>query len=351
MKRSFLRLYKYYLTYIAAPVNRRQRCQPDKNSLFIAKFDGLGDFFLLLPFLKKLRDAGYRITITGSDFQKEILEHCGLDAATISFSAQSYPALRSTLTAVRGVRPEYALNLSMSAWGGILVNQTRSPITAGLLQEREWYVYKGHNLFYDRAVSYDPHLHSFEVNYRFFSDILGLAAVKPYLDIPVQAGKEIAVHPYGQWLPRRWPRFGECIDRLAQTGYRCAVLGTAAEHASSDLTKRFAANPNCRIVFLESVTGLLLELERCRAFIGNDSGPAHYAALIGKPTFVLWGPGNFERIRQVGRNVHFFKKEIECRPCRQRGEACPKHANQCLRMIGVDEVVRAFCEKIDRTEG
>jgi len=345
-----IRLYKYYLTYIAAPLNRLRRRWPDGKSVFIAKFDGLGDFFLLLPILKHLSDAGYSITVSGNRFQKEILEHCGLTVGSIPFTADSLPSLRSVLAAVRQLRPGYAVNLSMSAWGGILVNQTRAPVTAGLLQERRWYVYKGHRLFYDRTVSYDPAPHSFEVTRRFFLDLLNLDTGGPSLDRPEVAGREVAVHPYGKWLPRRWPGFAEFISRLTRAGYRCAILGTPDEHASGNLASRFenaaARAAGCRIVNLNSVAGLLVEIERSRAFIGNDSGPAHYAALIGKPTFVLWGPDDDERIRPLGRNVHIFKKEIACRPCRQRGETCQKGTNECLRMISVDEVFEKFREQV-----
>jgi ADP-heptose:LPS heptosyltransferase len=346
---TMLRLYKYYLTYIAAPINRLRRRAPADRSIFIAKFDGLGDFFLLLPHLKKLREAGYRLTLTGNGFQKEVLDHCGIDANVVPFDTQSFTGARSTLRAVRALRPGYAVNLSMSAWGGILVNQSRALVTAGLLQEREWYVYKGHNIFYDRTFSYDPSLHSGEVVRRCFADLLGVDHGKFFFDRPALKSDEIAVHPYGNWLPRRWPGFGELVGRLTKAGYRCALLGTAAEHASGDLAARCADTAGCRVVRLDSVTALLVELERCRAFIGNDSGPAHYAALIGKPTFVLWGPGNDERVRPLGDNVHIFKKEVPCRPCRQRGDVCARGENECLQQISVEEVTNKFGEIVKST--
>ena len=163
MKKILVRLYKNYLTYIAAPVNRARRRNAEVKSLFIAKFDGLGDFFLLLPILNRLRGAGWRVTVCGNRYQREILEHCGLDVASVPFAPQSVAAVRVAMSTVREAHPEYAVNLSMSAWGGILVNQSRAPHMVGLLQEREWYVYKGTNLLYDRTVSYDPSLHGFEV--------------------------------------------------------------------------------------------------------------------------------------------------------------------------------------------
>jgi ADP-heptose:LPS heptosyltransferase len=348
MNSPLIRLYKYFLTYGAAPAHRlRRRRRPlERGSLFIAKFDGLGDFFLLLPLLSHLRKAGHRITMSGNDFQKEIIAHCGLDIETIPCRTESSAALRLTLSAVEKIRPDFAINLSISAWGGILVNATRAPTMIGLVQEREWYVYKGVDLFYDRTVSYDPALHSFEVNNRLFSELLGIGRIDPHFEQGVTDSGEIALHPYGKWLPRRWPGFGELIARLTKAHYRCVILGTAAEHAGSALAAGIAGNSACRIVTLSSVSELCTEIEHCRAFIGNDSGPAHYAALIGKSTFVLWGPGDFERIRPLGSNVHIFKKDAACRPCRQRGEHCAQGESECLHAISVEEVVAEFSASI-----
>jgi ADP-heptose:LPS heptosyltransferase len=350
MEKFLVRLYKYYLTYIAAPMNRVRRLPPGAKSLFIAKFDGLGDFFLLLPVLKQLRGAGWRVTVAGNPFQREILDHCGLDIASVPFAPGSVAAVRTAFNAVREARPEYAVNLSMSAWGGILVNQSRAPHTAGLLQEREWYVYKGTKLLYDRTVSYDPSLHGFEVTNRFFSELLQVQPAEPHFERPAVEGREIAVHPYAKWPPRRWPWFEDLIGLLLEAGYRCVLLGTPGEHEgfghSAGLAARFEKTFGCRVARLDSVSGLLAEIERCRAFIGNDSGPAHYAALIGRPTFVLWGPGNYDRVRPLGRDVHIIKKEIACRPCRQRGETCTNGINECLRMISVEVVMKKFREHL-----
>jgi ADP-heptose:LPS heptosyltransferase len=336
-----IRVRKYLLTYCSAPLNRlRHRGPSDSKSVFIAKFDGLGDFFLLLPLLKHLLDSGFRITVAGKAFQSQVLEHCAMNIATIPFDPASSLSINSALNAVRTISPVVAVNLSMNAWGGILVNQTRAATMVGLLQEREWYVYKGNSLFYDRHVSYDPALHAFEANCRLFMDLLGVGPVDPYLERPLSDNGEIAIHPYGRWRPRQWPYFAEFIESMRSKGYRCAVLGTSAEHESDGLASRISGLSNIRIVTLQSVTQMLDEIECCRAFIGNDSGPAHYAALIGKPTFVLWGPGNFERIRPLGKNVHVFKKKIECRPCRQRGERCARGTNECLRQITVEEVAK-----------
>jgi ADP-heptose:LPS heptosyltransferase len=342
-----LRLQKYFLTYGAAPINRfRRRAPSNVLSVFIVKFDGLGDFILLLPLLKRLFDSGFRPTVAGHPFQSEILKYCGLDIAAIPIDTSSPQSVMSALSAVKKLAPAFAVNLSMNAWGGILVNQTRAHTMIGLLQEREWYVYKGSSLFYDGTISYDPTLHSFEVNHRLFQDLLGLQHVAPHFERLLRDNGEIVIHPYGSWRPRRWPYFPELIESLRNSGFRCAVLGTPAEHDTGGVTPRINDRTGVRIVTLTSIAHLLGEIEQCRAFVGNDSGPAHYAALIGKPSFVLWGPGNFERIRPVGKEVHIFKKEIDCRPCRQRGEQCTRGENECLKRITVEEVFSTLTRRI-----
>ncbi len=40
---------------------------------------------------------------------------------------------------------------------------------------------------------------------------------------------------------------------------------------------------------------LIQSLDECDRFIGNDSGPGHLAALLGLPTFTIFGPQLPER--------------------------------------------------------
>jgi ADP-heptose:LPS heptosyltransferase len=41
---------------------------------------------------------------------------------------------------------------------------------------------------------------------------------------------------------------------------------------------------------LEGVSALIEKLDSADRFIGNDSGPGHIAALLGIPTFTVFGP-------------------------------------------------------------
>jgi ADP-heptose:LPS heptosyltransferase len=106
------------------------------------------------------------------------------------------------------------------------------------------------------------------------------------------------------------------------------------------------ANPQVSKIDLISIDELMTEIETSMAFIGNDSGPAHYAALIGKPTTVIWGPGYLERIHPIGKNVQICIIEANCRPCRQKGDVCKNGKNNCLVDISVDKVMEYFKKTI-----
>ncbi|MBD3166437.1 hypothetical protein GF324_07555 [bacterium] len=102
---------------------------------------------------------------------------------------------------------------------------------------------------------------------------------------------------------------------------------------------------------LEAIAGIALEqtetlhdligaVRGCELFIGNDSGPMHLANIYGKRTIILWGPGNYERIRPLGTNNTILIKPISCRPCKQyiHPDRCERGINECLLRIAVKEV-------------
>ena len=80
-------------------------------------------------------------------------------------------------------------------------------------------------------------------------------------------------------------------------------------------------------------------------FISNDSGPLQIAALLGKPTFTIYGPTNPEYHLPFGNHHRFIQKIIECSP--PKGEkfcftnagrdGCPSF--ECMNLLSVEEVL------------
>ena len=100
------------------------------------------------------------------------------------------------------------------------------------------------------------------------------------LDLP---DRPIVVHPGSGGAYKCWPweRFAALIGALQQDGWPVVALRGPADSSAS---------LPCRVFYptnLPAVAGLL---ERAHLFVGNDSGPGHIAAALGRPTLSLFGP-------------------------------------------------------------
>jgi len=120
----------------------------------------------------------------------------------------------------------------------------------------------------------------------------------------------VALHPGSGAAAKRWPP--HLFARLAE---ECEVRGLApiliCGPQDSDSIREVAAA--CPAGFrLPVVTDLSLGqlsalLQRVVAYVGNDSGVTHLAALAGAPTLALFGPTNPAYWAPVGRRVHILR--------------------------------------------
>jgi heptosyltransferase-3 len=81
-------------------------------------------------------------------------------------------------------------------------------------------------------------------------------------------------------------------------------------------------------------------LERCKIFIGNDTGTMHLASIMGVPVLAIFSardnPGKWE---PYGENNIVIRKDVDCAGCML--EVCDKN-NKCLDLISVEEVYEKF---------
>jgi lipopolysaccharide heptosyltransferase I len=101
---------------------------------------------------------------------------------------------------------------------------------------------------------------------------------------------------------KQWPAEGylEVAQRLALVGgVRLALVGSPAER---DLLQGIAAplERAAPLLFTGPIDELVELLRRARLVIGNDTGPLHIAAALGRPTIGLFGPTRAERTGPYG---------------------------------------------------
>ncbi|MCM8813112.1 MAG: lipopolysaccharide heptosyltransferase II [Candidatus Omnitrophica bacterium] len=176
----------------------------------------------------------------------------------------------------------------------------------------------------------------------------GIPANRPCLGVVPFGG--------GSWGPdaekKQWPlpRFAEAARHCARR-FQCAILifGTAADRAAAEALRQAIALPEQtrNLAGTTDVRRLMAVLERCAAVVGNDSGPLHIAAALGKKTLTLFGPADEVVYGPAGdaRRNQIITAAVPCRPCyRQfRAPACSADG-RCLRDISVGQVIARLDE-------
>ncbi|MBE7211794.1 MAG: glycosyltransferase family 9 protein [Gluconacetobacter diazotrophicus] len=120
----------------------------------------------------------------------------------------------------------------------------------------------------------------------------------------------LALGPTANWDGKIWPpdRFAALFDHLAARipGLRAAVFAGpgATERALADALLDRLQDPIdlCGTLALPEVAACL---DRCRLFVGNDSGLMHLSAAVGIPTLGLFGPSRASEYAPVGPRAAF----------------------------------------------
>ena len=102
----------------------------------------------------------------------------------------------------------------------------------------------------------------------------------------------IVLHPGASKADRMWPaeRFGELATLIAQRHeVRFVVTGSGKERHLADRVARSTGMPVVDLCGRVSLVQLYALYRRCALWIGNETGPMHFAAAAGIPVVALWG--------------------------------------------------------------
>lgn len=148
--------------------------------------------------------------------------------------------------------------------------------------------------------------------------------------------------PAKQWFPERYAALG---DRLSQTlDATIVIFGGPSDR---DLGQRIVGMMKAPAVDLSGRTGLgeaMALIDRCDAFVTNDSGLMHVAAALNTPLVAIFGSTNFKTTSPYSATSRIVRVPIECSPCMQ--PVCPLGHMNCMRWVSVEMVADALKELI-----
>jgi heptosyltransferase III len=143
-----------------------------------------------------------------------------------------------------------------------------------------------------------------------------------------------------QWPPERFAQIGVYLRN--ELGLLPLYHGGPGESATLDAVERAAVTSILRLENL-TLSQLAAALKGARLFVGNDSGPAHMAAALKRPSVVIfgsmspkiWGPWPPQG---SGRYV---QNSFVCNPC--PGYECRRFAQpECILSVTVEQVIETI---------
>jgi heptosyltransferase-2 len=148
---------------------------------------------------------------------------------------------------------------------------------------------------------------------------------------------------------KRWPaeRYAALGDRfIEETGANILLIGSVAElDVSLAVSKHMRREP----LMLTGKTDLaqaVAILSLVDLLVTNDTGPAHIASALGRPTLVIFGPTNPLTTRPLSPVAENLRHPPDCAPCMLRD--CPID-HRCMTAITPDEVFARACALLART--
>jgi heptosyltransferase-2 len=137
---------------------------------------------------------------------------------------------------------------------------------------------------------------------------------------------------------KRWsaPNYAALADLLVEKlGARILLIGSKDEMSViSEVESAMKHRPVSLAgrTTLEELVGILSEAD---LVISNDTGPAHVASALGRPTLVIFGPTNPLTTRPLSEQAQILRKPPDCAPCMLRD--CPID-HRCMTAIEPGEV-------------
>jgi heptosyltransferase II len=137
---------------------------------------------------------------------------------------------------------------------------------------------------------------------------------------------------------KRWPAesYASLADQLIDAGRQVLLIGSKGEmDVSLEVINRMHNTPVDLTgkTTLDQVTAVLSLSD---LVVTNDTGPAHLASALGRPTLVIFGPTNPLTTRPFSAEAQILRHPPDCAPCMLRD--CPID-HRCMTAITVEEVL------------
>lgn len=336
----------------------------------IVSLDSLGDIVLRQPLIKALMDRGDEVTLVIQQNNATLIPYLENRVTCICTTIYPYatPTQETLDTAENLLR-----QIQATSPDAIVI----APFSYTYLDE--WLLTRMHNIprygflnalapenthsmLLSHACTVHPDMLDYKKNACLFNVLTGesIEDILPALTVPpslIDEAKAI-LHRYElepfQYVigaptgianvsAKRWPEksFADCVFYIQQK-YNVEILltGSVHEHALLQHIATLLSQKNCPVsiwVGNQHNIGLFLALIKLsRFYIGNDSGPMHFAAALEKPIVALFGGGTWPRFLPAARRCAVIAQMLPCYGCAWN---CIFGDARCLSGIPIEQIM------------
>ena len=144
--------------------------------------------------------------------------------------------------------------------------------------------------------------------------------------------------PAKQWFPERYAALG---DRLNQDlGATILIFGGPSDRELGETISGLMTVPAIDLSGRTSLGEAMALIDRCNAFVTNDSGLMHVAAALKTPLVAIFGPTDSTTTSPYSDKSRVVRVPIECSPCLQ--PVCPLGHHNCMKRVSVEMVLDAL---------
>lgn len=191
-----------------------------------------------------------------------------------------------------------------------------------------------------------PNLHVREEFRRRWADVRAAGSI-PESYFVIAAG---AAHETKQAPGELWAQVAKEIAE--ESGLKALLVGAPHEQTMME-NLRTRLTPNCAGILCEESIGLSAAAMAGSQFVlSNDSGSAHLAAAVGRPTLALFGPTHpILGFAPRGIRAGYYSVNEYCSPCSLHGKRlCHREQRYCFSKMDATKIVERIKELVSKED-
>jgi len=344
----FEKLFSFSLNYFISIRRSIAKSFSSSNSekIVIVALHKLGDTVFTIPAIKLIQNkTNFPITIVCYKESKKIYELIIKNVEYLILSKEDFLfnerlARKSPNKKIKEINPKIVFDLTGVMTSASLLYNISAEKIVGFNRPFFSAIYSHFNIVGKLQHSIDIYLNAISTYLPFTN-----SEVKSAYPIKKNLTNSICICPFAGWAAKEWG-IRNFISLAIHYSKKYQVKFLVEKGSIPEDIKLLLIALNIHLVETKLIEELINEINSSSILIGNDSGPIQIAAILGVPTFAIYGPTNPNFHLPFGDDHQFINQVINCTPkpyerlCFTNAGRVGCPSNECLTTLKAEQVLK-----------